>query len=210
MRVELTCQSQRKFPEKRFPEFARDGSGHYIADMDIRSAKRARRKARRCHLKCRVYEEKYGRSTNYREKFIQAYPPEHGYYHCSYCGRMLREEDMTVDHIIPVGAAKKSRRAQKYLRGYKGVNDIRNLTASCMKCNLKKGSSYSLFWRTRAKIGRHKWYWAVRYGLILMCAVAAIYYFSKIPPGSLENVPEEIGTRLREWVMEIASHLPIK
>ncbi len=46
-----------------------------------------------------VLPDRYARSTSYRLEFITAYSTQGGYYRCAYCGRKIREEEMTVDHI---------------------------------------------------------------------------------------------------------------
>ncbi|MFC2150110.1 HNH endonuclease [Calditrichota bacterium] len=47
---------------------------------------------------------------------------------CALCGRTVEEHGivMTIDHIIPVSKG--------------GKNDIQNLRALCMSCNMAKGS----------------------------------------------------------------------
>lgn len=103
----------------------------------------------------------YKRSKDYRQKFIHMHPPDkHGKYRCVYCGRKIKQQDMQVDHIIPVDAVQHSWFMRHRMK--KGVNDISNLVPSCKKCNLKKASKVSLYYRIRARIGSHEGYWVFR------------------------------------------------
>ena len=88
---------------------------------------------------------------------------------------------MTVDHVIPVDAAKSSKKAQRLIdRRYEnGVNDLDNLVPCCYKCNQKKGSTYSWRWRIRARYGQKAGYWRfvhfVRLLLFLALLLAAVF-----------------------------------
>ena len=46
---------------------------------------------------------------------------------CFYCGKKLKKEEMSIEHIIPL---------QEH-----GSNDIKNLFCSCRKCNQEKGNN---------------------------------------------------------------------
>jgi 5-methylcytosine-specific restriction endonuclease McrA len=50
-----------------------------------------------------------------------------GFYACYYCGRIKKAEEMTIDHVIPLG------------KGGKTV--FNNVRISCAKCNTKKGNT---------------------------------------------------------------------
>jgi uncharacterized protein (TIGR02646 family) len=45
---------------------------------------------------------------------------------CTYCGKILAESDMTIEHIRPKSKG--------------GRNDINNLTIACQDCNCKRAS----------------------------------------------------------------------
>lgn len=49
---------------------------------------------------------------------------------CFYCGKKLKKEEMSIEHIIPL---------QEH-----GSNDIKNLFCSCRKCNQEKGNNILL------------------------------------------------------------------
>ncbi len=46
--------------------------------------------------------------------------------HCQYCGRRLKAQDMTVDHVVP--------------RSQGGRNSWENCVIACRRCNSRKGS----------------------------------------------------------------------
>lgn len=99
------------------------------------------------HIEC--IEDKYVRSTDYRKNFLQNYEKKDGrYLRCAYCGRKLTVANMTVDHIIPIDKVqhKQKYRALMRLLGIKNINDIKNLTPACEKCNKKKGRKLKGFY----------------------------------------------------------------
>ena len=179
--VELHVPAGKKFRRWRFRDFSEVSSGCYQAEYGKRKAKRRLRKAEKCGYRVRMYRKRYGRSGSYRYRFMKAWPPENGKYRCVYCGRKIRPEKMTVDHVIPVDAAKTSKKAQRMLdRHYQdGVNDLNNLVPCCFRCNQKKGSTYSGKWIRRARLGKTTWYWplvhVVRFLLVL--ALLLLVYF---------------------------------
>ena len=96
----------------------------------------------RNHLDYRI-DNGYGkRSSDYRAQFFRENPPSVGrFYICAYCGRLIFPRNVTVDHLYPIGQAKKDPQLQKRLRrsGIENINDPKNLVASCRRCNQKKG-----------------------------------------------------------------------
>ena len=58
---------------------------------------------------------------------------------CFWHGAQIRIYELTVDHVIPVIAAKCSAYFRRLLPD--GVNDPSNLVASCARCNMHKGQS---------------------------------------------------------------------
>ena len=52
--------------------------------------------------------------------------------------------------------------AQRLLKsnGCDNVNDVKNLVASCSRCNRKKSNLMGL-WYIRGKLGACKWYWDI-------------------------------------------------
>lgn len=105
----------------------------------------------------RFIDESMERSTNYRDCFFKQQKGIFGtkIYICAYCGKFLKRRNVQVDHIIPVYKAKTNffYRNLLSIRGIKNVNDIRNLTASCKKCNCKKSANGGL-WIIKGIFGR--------------------------------------------------------
>lgn len=142
--------------------------------------------ARRKKLRIRAYDQGYERSADYRKAFFAAYKPAvKGRYLCAYCGRPLKREQVTVDHIISVDRAQRSGAAQRALarRGISDVNDPRNLCAACRSCNSSKSNKGGL-WEVRGRIGRHPAFWIIAYALlaaVLAGAAACIVMSGLIP-----------------------------
>lgn len=60
--------------------------------------------------KYQSYPNSYLRSGDYRKKFFDKNRPIFkDYYICAYCGRFLKKKDVTVDHIISIRKAQKSK-----------------------------------------------------------------------------------------------------
>ena len=121
----------------------------------------------------RLYDEMYARSTDYRRVFFSLNKPdEDGLYRCVYCGRRFPADKITVDHIVPVLAAKKG--MTRGLGG-RGVNDPSNLAPACARCNKKKGAGTGLVWRLRARLGRHKWFHIARWATLAIVLAGITY-----------------------------------
>ena len=63
-----------------------------------------------------------------RKEWVKNNPPINGYWYCTYCGKPLKYEELTLDHA-------KSRSRHPELR-----YDIDNLVPADYLCNSKKGS----------------------------------------------------------------------
>ena len=112
------------------------------------------------------------RRSDYRSRFFRAHKPDLGKrYICVYCGKLMKKDKVTVDHLYPVGCASRDVKLQKRLerQDIRNINDPRNLVASCQPCNARKGDRMGL-WILRGKLGRHKAFW----GLLVILAIAAI------------------------------------
>lgn len=130
--------------------------------------------------KYQSYPNSYLRSGDYRKKFFDKNRPIFkDYYICAYCGRFLKKKDVTVDHIISIRKAQKSKILQFILRLVKinDINDEKNLTASCETCNKKKGQKLSLSYVLRGILGRKSWYWIIYYIVIIIVLVIVILQF---------------------------------
>jgi 5-methylcytosine-specific restriction endonuclease McrA len=58
--------------------------------------------------------------------------------HCAYCGKEIKIEDMSIDHIIPSNPKEKELRELNY--SPRDVNEINNLLPSCFECNCQKAN----------------------------------------------------------------------
>lgn len=124
-----------------------------------------------------VRDTAYTRSSNYRECYFNAARPAIGSrYRCIYCGKLLRREDVTVDHIFPVSRTATSpvlKTASKAAR-ISNINDVKNLGAACAGCNGQKGSKGGT-WIIRGIIGKSELIWRVRLIFRAACMIAMIY-----------------------------------
>lgn len=105
------------------------------------------------------------RSNNYRDKFFDVYQPidKRGRYRCVYCGKKLKRNKVSVDHLVSVYRSQVSQKARNVLRknGCESVNDVKNLVPSCRHCNSSKG--YRLYpWVWIAKIGKSEKFWKIK------------------------------------------------
>lgn len=133
-------------------------------------------------LTVKIDNEFAERSSNYRTAFFRTHSSQIGkYYLCSYCGKLLTKDKVTVDHLYPVKKARTSQKVQQKLRkmGYKDVNDPRNLVPACSKCNSRKAAKMG-GWIIRGEIGQITWLWIVRkiVRLLLVCGFVYFVYRS--------------------------------
>lgn len=135
-------------------------------------------------LRVIYFSEKEERSSQYRELYFRTHPPKiFNYYICSYCSKLLKEEDADVDHIIPIDKVKKHEFLRKVIKLLKwsSINDERNLTIACSRCNRKK-STKAGFWIVRGFLGQKTMYWFLYYTLkisVFVLMIAAFYYIIK-------------------------------
>ncbi len=129
----------------------------HIDDKKRDELKAVKKFCRKKLLKYNFIDDSMDRSSNYRNQFFKKNKGIFGtnIYVCAYCGKFLRKNQVRVDHIIPVYRAKNYKLYKKLLllRRIKNVNDVRNLTASCEKCNSRKSSNGGL-WILRGWFGR--------------------------------------------------------
>lgn len=116
----------------------------------------------------------YERSNDYRKQFFSHnHPAIKGRYICAYCGRFLKMEATTVDHLIPINKVRNKHGVLNKIKttGYRAalklfkisnINDSRNLVAACKSCNSKKGSKTGL-WIIRGLLGRYPAYWVLHW-----------------------------------------------
>lgn len=120
----------------------------------------------------------YRRSGNYREMFFETHLGvcNSDYYFCSYCGHLRNKKHITVDHLISVDAAQKSRFAKWIFKriGIQNVNDPKNLVPACLRCNQRKGKKTG-FWLIRGTIGRHRCFWFIFWPIIFFCLAGMVF-----------------------------------
>lgn len=181
-RIRVPKRSRKRFDKARYPGFKYkyDGPGrfHFEASGLTRPQRdEFLKKAREDKFVFNSAERSFRRSSDYRERFLEANP---GPWRCRYCHRRIDcEEQVTVDHVIPVDAvdpfgsypAGKRAAARRLLGcvGMRSVNDPRNLAPSCKRCNSSKGNRMGL-WVVRGYLGAHAWYWPV----VRCCQAAAL------------------------------------
>ena len=122
------------------------------------------------------------RSNNYRDIFFENNPPvdKRERYRCVYCGRKLKRNKVSVDHLISVYRSQISQKSRNKLRKMNctSVNDVKNLVPSCRHCNSSKG--YWLYpWIWMAKIGKNEKFWKIKniifYGAIIYTFIWSIF-----------------------------------
>lgn len=149
-------KARRRFGKKGFSNrnsrsrFKARGS---FSDSEI---KKLRKYCRKKGFWIHITDARYTRSSGYRNDFFRDDPREK--YKCAYCGKVLKKEQATVDHILPVRKFRNNRsgillKSVINLLGIKDINDSRNLAPACQKCNRKKGHNGG-FWAFRGFIGK--------------------------------------------------------
>lgn len=80
------------------------------------------------------YKNRFG--TNYREEYFRHHKGLFGFYLCSYCGKIMKKDKVTVDHVIP---------KSKFLANKVwDANTKFNLVAACHHCNCSKSNLVDL------------------------------------------------------------------
>lgn len=105
-------------------------------------------KYKKCGLRVEVLEKKYLRSSNYREQYFEKHKGLFGkYYICSYCGKILKKDQVSIDHIFPINKVNKSKILKGLIKLLKieNINDDKNLTVSCQRCNSSKGDKTGIW-----------------------------------------------------------------
>lgn len=144
------------------------------------------------------------RSSTYRKMFFKDHKPQIGpYYICSYCGTLLKPEDVTVDHLYPIKRAREDLSIQRKLRkmGITDINDTRNLVASCSKCNAHKAARTGL-WIARGRIGQNVPLWILRKILRAGMFLACCYFVYR--SGVLPNIYVTVKAIIAQLAANIA------
>ena len=146
-----------------------------------REAEKIIRKAKHLGIRTRAYSRDFDRENDCRKRFLQVNKPP---YRCRYCGKIITEREIEVDHLIPVARAKKSAAVRRKLKksGMDSVNDIKNLVPACRRCNRRKGDKMGI-WYIKGKLGASDRYWTVRrkvQSAVVIVCVAMILVVIKI------------------------------
>lgn len=151
---------------------------------DAKIIKKYKKKLSRKGLKLTAADVNYTRSSNYRNVFFSnnlGLFKKEKHYFCSYCGKIVSVNRITVDHLIPVKKASTHKRYQLLLKlfGAESVNNAQNLVAACYKCNQKKSAKGGL-WVIRGVIGRHNVLWYIIYTIFGMSLIFVLSHLNVI------------------------------
>ena len=180
-----------------FEGFSHSRNGECTGIVTEEDLPAIRKKAQVNGYRIHVTDTRYIRGKHYRETYFEKAPAIRGRYRCAYCGKLLPEESLTVDHVIPVSAVQKSLLARAYLKmeGAESVNDYENLVGACETCNKSKGSSLSALWVLRAGIGTRPGYWErmhVTTALIALTVVSMLLSAQSGKAGDIGNMLADI------------------
>jgi 5-methylcytosine-specific restriction endonuclease McrA len=157
--VDVFTDKKRPWMEKYSIREMSGPHGAYFSFQHLPSseAMAIERNSHRYHIKTRKYEDRWGRSRNYRDIYFAS--GQHADI-CPYCGHRI-EGRAEIDHIVPVAKLKKSGIARMLLsfRGIHDANDPRNLVAVHPSCNRRKGDRLGPLWYARGLYGKHEFYW---------------------------------------------------
>lgn len=157
-------------------------TGIWLGNIDDGLCLNLKQFCKKNHLYLNMTEEQYMRNHDYKKSFFEKNKGllKNGiYYHCAYCGRIMKKDIVTVDHVIPIQKVKSSQNKKFYqlLMGkcnMKNINDVKNLVAACQYCNSKKGSKAGL-WIFRGFIGRYFITWIIIYLAIFLWVLCLIH-----------------------------------
>lgn len=152
--------------------FSKDRENVFVFKGDKEECLSLQRKARRRGYKTNVFADKFNRTNNYRQIFFDSRPGQ-TMFRCAYCGRIYSKNHITVDHVVPIYAAKRYFQARTLLKIQKcdGVNDLKNLVPACRRCNYKKGHRFSFIYSLRAIYGENDWYWKMVWTLRIIIGI---------------------------------------
>lgn len=136
-------------------------SGKWVGKADEDKANAIKEYCIKNKLRVNITDLAYTRAHNYREVYFENNKGIFGdgrYYHCVYCGKILKKDKVTVDHFFPINKVKNSPYSSINIRllkkfGIEDINDKRNLVCACKSCNSSKGSKGGI-WLVRGYLGR--------------------------------------------------------
>lgn len=149
-------------------------SGKWVGKADEDKANAIKEYCIKNKLRVNITDLAYTRAHNYREVYFENNKGIFGdgrYYHCVYCGKILKKDKVTVDHFFPINKVKNSPYSSINIRllkkfGIEDINDKRNLVCACKSCNSSKGSKGGI-WLVRGYLGRFFILWVLFYTLLL-------------------------------------------
>lgn len=108
-------------------------------------------------------DNKYTRSDDYRNKYLEKHKGVFGIYTCAYCGKLCTKDGMQVDHIYPINGVKTKVSGKLWVQANtwyltkdkrnQGINGVWNTCSACPTCNRTK-SDLGGVWIWRGYIGR--------------------------------------------------------
>ncbi len=154
----------------------------YSGKVTKRNYKRIKKYCDKNGLTFRLTNALGRRRADYRRRYFAAHDPDVGKrYICVYCGKWMKKEKTTVDHLYPVGQVSRDVKLQRKLerKGIRNINDPKNLVAACHNCNARKADRMGL-WILRGSIGQHKGFWAFLYFLGISLILGAGIWLSML------------------------------
>lgn len=179
MRYIVNVYAKRKrYIRKYHPRKLKNGNSHFfrIYFKSEKDAKGLLRKLDRKEIRYKAYNEEYARNSNYRGMFLRQ---TEGPYRCRYCNKRLSEDEIIVDHVVPVKQAIHNKKAQRILRyhGIENVNQLENLVAACENCNEEKGTQLGQ-WTKKGFLGFWKYHiYRIIISIIKIVILSIIIYY---------------------------------
>lgn len=128
-------------------------------------------------LKFELIYPEFFRSNDYRKIFFHRKKGifDSHLYFCSYCGFIFNQDNITVDHIIPIDKVYNNKFYQWILKKFKieNINDYNNLTAACKRCNSKKARKVGLL-TIRGFLGKYNIWWFILWTCFLIISFILI------------------------------------
>ncbi len=126
-----------------------DRHNRYIVSINSpKNLKYFKKYAKKLNIHYTEQNPNYTRSSSYRSVFFKCNKGVGDErYFCAYCGCLLHKDDVTVDHVFPVAAARDKKIYQRLLKwfGITNINSNKNLAPACSYCNRKKSASDHVF-----------------------------------------------------------------
>lgn len=156
-------------------------TGKWILKTDNGDIKRFKHYCRRKGYEIQSWNTENNRASNCRKLYFDNYDPKlFNRYMCVYCSRLLKKNNVAVDHLISIKLVQTKKHYQHIIKWLKmeNVNDPKNLVCACQKCNLKKGKNGGI-WVLRGQLGKSLVYWLFIY--ILRVAAMSYLMYRSIP-----------------------------